>query len=122
MKNIVCSIFLFIAFILVGCTESNLSINDFLQKLDNEEFVIGKKHEKIYSLIGAVDGFAVEIDGHKIQIYEYDISVKSGRSMISRIHDEGLWGRAVIRNKNLLLMQEPKHPEWDRILKAFNSL
>ena len=46
------------------------SIDDVLTKL-SETFEVGEKEETYYQMIGAYDGTKVDVDGTKIEIYQY---------------------------------------------------
>jgi hypothetical protein len=110
--------------VLIGCSDAEKPkvINDYLVALEHQGVSIGKKQEKIYQLIMATDGFSIQINDASIEIYQFDLSVGSGRAALANVIENGLMGKAVITNKNLVLLKNEKHKDWDKLNKIFQSI
>jgi len=109
---------------LIGCSDAEKpnTINDYLAALEHQGVSIGKKQEKMYQLIMATDGFSIRINDESIEIYQFDLSVGSGRAALDNVIENGLMGKAVIANKNLVLLKNEKHKDWDKLNKIFQSI
>lgn len=104
-----------------GTSEQSIHAQDFLASMEKNGLRLGKKREKMFGLIGAVEGFAIEVNGDLIEVYEYDTTIKSGRDLLRKFSTEGMMGQAAIAHKNLLLIRDQKHADWEKILNIFNS-
>jgi len=69
-----------------------------------------------------MDGFAIEIEGSRIEIYEFDTSITAGKTALDRLEKDGFMENGILRNKNLALMKKTKHPEWNKIKKVFQAM
>jgi hypothetical protein len=110
--------------VLIGCSDAEKpnTINDYLVALDHQGVKIGEKKEKMYQLIMATDGFNIKLNDDSIEIYQFDVSVDSGKVALDNVIKNGLMGKAVIANKNLVLLKKEKHKDWDKLSKIFQSI
>ena len=126
MKRIEKYLLLLLTSIICSCGESSspkeLSLGDFTSALETNEFALGEKEEKIFAMLQAVDGFSIPVNGQKVEIYQFDTSITSGREALERIKKDGFIGRAVTANGNIVIFNNPKHKDWDRIVKIFTEL
>jgi hypothetical protein len=103
-------------------SKEQLEIKDYLGALEKEGYSLGKKHEKMYQFLMASDGFAIELNGSKIEIYEFDTTITSGKNALEKIKKDGFMGKGLIVNKNLAIMKNKKHEDWEKLKAIFNAL
>lgn len=72
--------------------------------------------------IDAIDGRGLRVAGDWIEVYEFDLCVRSGREGIQRVTGQGVRGRAVMRRHNLVLVVHEQHPRWEGIQERFEAL
>jgi hypothetical protein len=82
---------------------------------------VGTPEEKWFSMIGAENGFGVDIDGQQIEFYQFNTTIGSGKKALESVIKEGLNGSPVHVNENLVILEDKQHPKWNEILTAFES-
>ena len=115
----------FLSTIICACSfaeQKQLTISDFESKLESTGMKLGKKSEKEYRMLQAVDGYAIEIEGSRIEIYQFDTSIESGESALNRWKEEGIVGLKPVVNRNLMIFSPKKHPKWKEIKSIFMSI
>lgn len=122
MKHLLVWLMLFVA----GCgnaqNNEQITLQQFVDAMNSAGLETGQKSEKMFGMIMAIDGFGIDVNGDQIQVYQYDTSIKSGQDLVGKFAEEGIMGRRAVVSKNLLMMEDAKHPDWERILAVFNSM
>ncbi len=106
----------------VATHSKSLQIEEFLELLRESGFQVGDRREKFYQLLMASDGAAFDVDGHTIEVYEFDVSVRTGRDALERLKEDGFMGRSMQIHENLALVVHGENPAEDRIQQLFESL
>ncbi|RUS44897.1 hypothetical protein [Cohnella sp. AR92] len=87
-------------------------------------FIVGETSEKYYQLVGAKDGLAVEINGQKIELYQYDpsqLSIVKDKIIPSNKNPEDF--PMLLNGEILLAFPEPTiHPDKEMIVAFFKEL
>jgi hypothetical protein len=99
-----------------------LQIEAFLELLRADGFQVGDRREKFYQLLMASDGAAFDVDGHTIEVYEFDVSIRTGREALERLNEDGFVGGSMQIHKNLALVVHGDNPAENRIQRLFESL
>lgn len=97
------------------------TIDGLVQHFTASGLDVGERSEKFYSLIGAENGFGVEIGGEEVEVYQFNLSITSGREMLETLQRDGFMGGAVQVQDNLVMFESKQHPQWSEILTAFQS-
>nr|DAI43425.1 MAG TPA: hypothetical protein [Caudoviricetes sp.]DAL53650.1 MAG TPA_asm: hypothetical protein [Bacteriophage sp.] len=113
-------------------SQSNLNIDDFIKKLEEANLKIDNKINKSAELIGAKEGYGLEINGEYIEIYLYNTNSKEEltKSNIKSAKEKGIitmpsfdnYEMKAVYNKGLVLTGYEEHINKDKILKVFNNL
>ncbi len=98
------------------------------QYFKQQGFSVGKITAKVYQMMGAVDGFGIEVQGQQIELYLFDPATAS-QETLDQLKDAETIGKfsfsgisvPVVKNGNIILTRFDDHPEKDRILAAFRS-
>lgn len=111
---------------------SNVSIEDFMKKLEEADLKINDKIKKSSELIGAKEGYGLEINGEYIEIYLYNTNSQEEltKSNIKSAKEKGIitmpsldnYEMKAIYNKGLVLAGYEEHINKDKIIEIFNSL
>lgn len=112
--------------------ESNISIDDFIKKLEEADLKINDKINKSSELIGAKEGYGLEINGEYIEIYLYNTNSQEEltKSNIKSAKEKGIitmpsfdnYEMKAVYNKGLVLVGYEEHINKDKILEVFNNL
>lgn len=111
---------------------SNVSIEDFIKKLEEADLKINDKINKSSELIGAKEGYGLEINGEYIEIYLYNTNSQEEltKSNIKSAKENGTitfpsldnYKIKAVYNKGLVLAGYEEHINKDKILEIFNNL
>ncbi|HLR04138.1 MAG TPA: hypothetical protein VK111_15440 [Virgibacillus sp.] len=99
------------------------TLDDIVQHFDDSGFDIGDKTEKFPEMIGASEGFGIEIDGEDIEFYEY----KSDSDDLENIQSNGevemedFGSLPALANGNLVMINHDEHSEENEIIEVFES-
>lgn len=108
--------------------EAASNLDDLLEQFKAAGLTVGEKEPKLSSMIGAKDGFGVNINGMPIEIYQFDISstdetavqnMKSAKDT-GKINMLGI-DFPVKMNRDLMLVNYQGHPDEEKIVKVFTG-
>lgn len=99
-----------------------IKIKDYFDLLDKQGYDIGRTQKKHYQFLMAIDGYGVVVDGSMVEVYQFDLTIKTGKEALVKLKNDGFMGNGFIINKNLALMKKIKHPKWDKLKNVFLSL
>jgi hypothetical protein len=99
-----------------------LAIQDYFDLVESKGYSIDEKRQNWYQMIMAADGYGVTIDGNSMEIYEFDLSIITGRKGLENVIENGLMGTGVIVNGNLVMLKSTKHPKWTELQELFLSM
>jgi hypothetical protein len=90
--------------------------------------IIGEKYEKAYSMVGAKGGFALEVEGSKIELYQFDLenATDEAKQMLDSAKTNGktsFFGTELnaISNNDLLLINYDDNSQKDKIIELFKK-
>lgn len=115
-------LFLILSAFSLSVSAKELLIRDYFDLVKSEGYSLGDKQHKMYQFLMAVDGYGMKVDGETIEVYEFDLSVKTGQTALEKLKTDGFMGSGIIVNKNLALMKKKKHPKWEELKELFLSL
>jgi ABC-type glycerol-3-phosphate transport system substrate-binding protein len=106
MKKSLMAISLILSILLISACSNQTAakpkhLDDVVAYFKDKGFTVGDKQEKEYTMIGAVDGFAITIDGIQVELYEYDKADNSYLENIKRTRKLGDLN-AVVNDRFLL--------------------
>lgn len=112
--------------------ENNIGIEYFIKKLEEAGLKIDNKTKKYSQLIGADEGYGLEINGGYIEIYLFNVNSQDEltKSNIKSVKENGvclvpsldnLKVRAIY-NKGLVLAGYEEHINRDKIVEIFKNL
>lgn len=109
-----------------------VTIDNFIEKLEDADMKVTDKINKSAQMIGATEGYGLEIDGGYLEVYSYDIdstneltksNIKSAKEKeIVTMPSFGNMELKAKYNKGLVLVNFEEHPDSDKILEVFNNL
>ena len=73
-------------------TSSTFTLGDYYKDLEAAGYVVSDKSEKLYQMVGAVDGAGFEVNGDSCEAYEFDLTTKSGQESLNKVKEEGFLG------------------------------
>ena len=113
-----------LALVLAACADPprHVDIDAFERSLDAGGLEVTAQRAYLSAPIDAIDGRGLRVAGDWIEVYEFDLCVRSGREGIRRVTDAGIRDRAVVRRHNLVLVVHEQHPGWDEIQERFEAL
>jgi peptide subunit release factor RF-3 len=103
-------------------SESADLLADVLNHFESNGFTVGEKTLKAFEMVGAVDGFGIELDGENVEFYLYESDSEDLEEMktTGQYNMDGFVINAQV-NGNVALMGYEEHPEADKIVEVFNS-
>lgn len=101
---------------------SGKGLDSVVSHFEENGFTIGEEQEKVAEMIGATDGFGIELDESQVEFYIYadDSSDLADIKENGEYDMEGFVMQA-IANGNIVLMGHDEHPDEDKIVEVFNS-
>lgn len=102
------------------------AVDDELQAIvdhfEGEGFDVGERAFKAYEMIGAVDGFGVDVNGEVIEFYLYE----EGSEELEELRSEGQFDMDGFPipgevNGKIALMSHEEHPDQGEILATFHD-
>ena len=109
----------------LGLVRVSITLTDFENALESNGITYSDKtpYKPLQiPMMKAVDGASYIIDGYGIKVCQFDLRNVQSRLGHSRMANLDFDGVNYLANKNLILVPYEEHPEWDKILKVFNSL
>lgn len=102
--------------------DKEYSLEDVVNHFEKQGFEVGEKTFKAAEMIGAADGFGIELDGEQIELYSYDADSPA----LQEIQDNGSYNMdgfvlPAIPNGTVVLMRYDGHPEKDKVIETFNN-
>ena len=97
-------------------------LSDVVAYFESNGFTIGEKTAKAYEMVGAVDGFGIELNGANVEFYLYEpdsVDLKTIQEK-AQYNMEGFVFPA-IANGNIVLMGHDEHPDKDKIEELFKN-
>lgn len=106
--------------------ETASKLERLLDHFSSEGLTVGKKSMKAAEMIGAKDGFGIEINGKEIEVYEFNLESKD-ENTVSNLKSAKENGEmqvldipfSVKMNGSLMISNYQDHPVKDKILDAF---
>lgn len=113
-----------LALLLGACADPprHVDIAAFERELVAAGLAVTAQRTYLSAPIDAIDGRGLQVAGDWIEVYEFDLCVRSGREGIERVIAAGVRDRAVVRRHNLVLVVHGQHPRWDVIQERFEAL
>ena len=85
-----------------SATTSQITLNNYYEELSANGHDVGDKSEKLFQLVGAIDGEGFVVDGSSCEAYEFDLTTESGKNSLQKVKEDGFLGIAYPEiNKNL---------------------
>jgi hypothetical protein len=111
--------------VLGSCANSEVGIDDLLQFMSNE-LKVSDMTAKQASAIGASDGYGVELDGSRVEIYKFDMKDEGQKTIINKTKKTNtlsILGSEipVIVNGSFILFGYAQHPQKDKVVKSFKN-
>jgi uncharacterized lipoprotein NlpE involved in copper resistance len=124
------ALLLAVAFVISGCNNQaniiqptanivepsklELTLDIVIEKLDNQGFKLGEKEETYYQMIGAYDGTKIDVNGVKIEIYEFLTAKEEAKELLMSADS------TLIEKSNILILIHSKNADFVQSIK--NSL
>jgi hypothetical protein len=104
---------------------SSKSINDLLDCF-SKIFVLSDKSEKLFGLIGAIDGCGIKLNGSGIEIYKYDIKDPGQKTIIENAKKTNTMTMIgftfpVLINGSFVIGGYSDHPDRDKVIEIFRT-
>lgn len=118
--------FIVFALLIVGaCSEKTQATPKHLDNLvtyfENKGYKLDGKSDKYYAMIGAINGFGININGHSVELYEFDPSKQN--PILDTVKKTGnLEGSPAVVNGVFLLVEHDNSTEMDKIVKTFEDI
>jgi hypothetical protein len=103
---------------------SNLTYEDVIAHLEGEGHVIGESKETYAKMIGAEEGYRVDIDGHPFEIYVFEVETTEGQLAFKKVKKEGVFGVQAETYGNLAFFRAMKdpHPEFLTLVESIQDM
>ncbi|WP_053366578.1 hypothetical protein [Bacillus sp. FJAT-27245] len=95
---------------------------DLISYFKSSGFTIGEVKEKAFDMLGAKDGFGIELNGHEVEFYEFDSNapnLKEAESKGTVSMDQISF--PVLLNGNIILVHANYHPDKESLINTFNN-
>lgn len=101
----------------------NHTIADIVNTFKEHQFEIGEVSEKAAGMLGAQDGYSVELDGDSIEIYKYNMSDEGAKNILADAEKDGyisVFGKFTCKVRPpFLLIRHNVHPYGEKIVEVF---
>jgi hypothetical protein len=103
---------------------SNLTYADVVAHLEERSRQIGAATATYASMIGAKDGWRVEIDGHPFEIYVFEVETEEGQLAFTKVKNEGVLGFEAETYGNLAFFRSTSdpHPEFLTLVETIRDM
>lgn len=125
MKKILMVFITFALLFVVACSNEKAQatpkhLNDLVTYFKNKGYKLDGKTDKYYTMIGAINGFGININGHSVELYEFDPNQKN--PILDTVKEsEELNGAKAEVNGIFLLVEHDNGSEMDDIVKTFEK-
>lgn len=109
-------------------SNTNESLGDLVEHFKSNGFETGEVIGKAYSMMGAVEGFGIMINGEQIEFYRFDIKTtdEETKKNLETARTAGVYSMSgmsfsAIMNGNMMLVRYEDHPEKDKIIEVFKN-
>lgn len=113
-------------FLLIACGSKEppkpLTIKNLSDAMKSAGMTVEDCRKKMFQMVMAVDGCGLTVDGNGFEVYQFDLSIESGKKAIEIWKKDGLMGQPVLVHNNLMAIISQDHPSREKILKVFNGL
>ena len=104
---------------------SSKSINNLLDYF-SEIFTVSDKSEKLFGMIGAIDGCGIKLSGSRVEIYKYDIKDPGQKTIIENAIKTNTmivmgFTFPVLVNGSFVITGYSGHPEKDKLIEIFKT-
>lgn len=104
------------------------TLDDVVEHFRGQGLAIGEKIFKVYDMIGAIDGFGIEVEGEEIELYMFDPAAADSETLeqLESAKTKGQMSMSgfvfpVTMNGNIMLTRYDEHSEKERIIEAFKK-
>lgn len=101
---------------------------DVVQYFKSQGFKVGEVKTKAFDMLGAIDGFGIDVDGEQIELYIFDPNkandeTKKNLDDAEKIGKFSAFGMSipVIKNGNIILMRYSEHSNKEKIIQTFKN-
>ena len=109
-------------------SKKTIGLADVVQYFKDQGLSVGDVSTKAYDMMGAVDGFGLDVGGNQVELYMFDPE-KANEETLKNLDDAEKIGKfsamgfsfPVVKNGNILLAGYEEHPEKDKIIEMFKS-
>lgn len=103
--------------------EKEKTLEELVEHFKQSGFNIGDKTKKAPEMIGASEGFGIEVDGEDIEIYQYELDSEDLDEIKSNgeYEMEGFGPFPAVANGNFVLISHEEHSETEKITTTFES-
>jgi hypothetical protein len=103
---------------------SDLTYGDVIAYLESEGRVIGEATETYAKMMGATEGWRVDIDGHPFEICVFEVHSHEGQLAFTKVKNEGVMGFEAETYGNLAFFRSTKdpHPEFLTIVEQIRTM
>lgn len=116
---------------LIGCSGSqsannDKTLDDLISYLKKKGLRVGEPETQFYQLIGANNGYAIDVNGKTVEIYKYDLDVSKQKKIINEARKTGKMiamdmSMPVENNGSFILVFVKKHPDKEKIKNIFKE-
>ncbi|MTI94358.1 MAG: hypothetical protein FH749_02565 [Firmicutes bacterium] len=106
----------------------NEPLADLLGHFEQHGFTVGEETLKDYSMLGAVDGFGIELDGEDVEFYLFDPATDDpdAQQLLEDARTKGtitMWEITfpALINGDILMINHDEHSKQEDIETTFNS-
>ena len=108
--------------------EEEIRLETVVDYFKKQGLEVGEVTMKAFEMMGAVDGFGIDVEGEQIELYLFDPET-ANEETLANLEDARSVGKfsmsgfsfSVIMNGNILLTRYGEHSEKDRILEVFKQ-
>lgn len=102
---------------------ANLAYEDVIGRLAAQGRVIGEATETYAKMMGAEEGWRVDIDGHPFEVYVFDVQSHEGQLAFDKVKNEGIFGCPAETYGNLAFFRSMKdpHPEFLTLVESIRD-
>jgi hypothetical protein len=103
------------------------ALADIVENFKTNGVTIGEKSDKMFALIGAKDGYSIQLNGEKVELYEYDPDSKAKLTKTNlKTAKDGYIDMVgtkinVTLNGNIVLANYDDHPDKDKLVELFKN-
>ena len=108
--------------------EQSKSLSGIVNHFKDNGFIVGDVHTKAFEMLGAVDGFGIDVDGEQIEFYLFD-RTSANEETLKNLEDAEVLGKINMSgfsipakiNEDIILLRYDEHPNKDKVIETFNN-